>query len=263
MVQRLFLSANLHGERNKFNEHAVFKKEMRALGKYWLTEPAFDFEYKKYKLLGWFQQVEKHFRGQRLFPALDVVMAEYKTMRNLHRERTELHQQFRRRLIQADPARLRLQWEELPENPEVWNELDQVIKYAIPLLHEACEEGDKLSRAARADLKLVPIGLTPLRLQEGYLLVPQAKHTLVYRYALRPVTAWSEHLSFKQVRLKADGKYPLSLDMAPENIKRDLIRRQPELPNPATYLLESKAHWPLQHTMLPLARGLIYRLAAA
>jgi hypothetical protein len=39
-----------------------------------------------------------------------------------------------------------------------------------------------------------------------------------------------------------------------ENIKLDLVKRYKHLPNPATYLVESKYVLPLEETLLPIAK---------
>ena len=44
-----------------------------------------------------------------------------------------------------------------------------------------------------------------------------------------------------------------------ENIKIDLVREFVELPNPATYLAISKLKFPLEHTILPVAKRMLVR----
>ncbi|WP_332367959.1 hypothetical protein [Spirosoma telluris] len=53
-----------------------------------------------------------------------------------------------------------------------------------------------------------------------------------------------------------------SLANTVENIKLDLIRRHRYLPNPATYMLESKRIYPVQETLLPIARQLLAQAVA-
>ena len=47
-----------------------------------------------------------------------------------------------------------------------------------------------------------------------------------------------------------------------ENIKLDLIRRHRQLPNPATYRLETKRTYPMHETLLPIARQLLAQAVA-
>jgi hypothetical protein len=43
---------------------------MADLNKNWLTEKYIDFEYKKYVLLAWLQEVNNNFQDQKLYPFL-------------------------------------------------------------------------------------------------------------------------------------------------------------------------------------------------
>jgi hypothetical protein len=48
-----------------------------------------------------------------------------------------------------------------------------------------------------------------------------------------------------------------------ENIKSDLIRYHKNLPNPATFVIETAMMLPLEETFLPLAKRTIVKILAA
>ncbi|MFN3316181.1 MAG: hypothetical protein ACK40K_05165, partial [Raineya sp.] len=44
-----------------------------------------------------------------------------------------------------------------------------------------------------------------------------------------------------------------------ENLKISLLRKYSELPNPATYLVNAKLPYPLEETLLPIAKRVLVR----
>ena len=53
---------------------------MGTLSENWLTEDIMDFEYKKYIVLGYLQNVETHFNEQKLYPDFAELIAHYKNL---------------------------------------------------------------------------------------------------------------------------------------------------------------------------------------
>ena len=64
------------------------------------------------------------------------------------------------------------------------------------------------------------------------------------------------------IRLHFVEAFRKSLAHTFENVKLDLIRRHRHLPNPATYMLESDRSYPVQETLLPIARQLLAQAVA-
>ena len=63
---------------------------MKALSKNWLTEKHIDFEYKKYLLLSYLQEVEHNFNSIRLYPWLAELIAHYKSVIAVKESKQEL-----------------------------------------------------------------------------------------------------------------------------------------------------------------------------
>ena len=56
---------------------------MATLSKNWITEKLIDFEYKKYLLLAYLQQVSGQFDETRLYPSLSELIEHYKNVVSL------------------------------------------------------------------------------------------------------------------------------------------------------------------------------------
>src|SRR5690606_11093562 len=108
-------------------------------------------------------------------------------------------------------------------------------------------------------LSLNPIGIIPLYKEEGYLLLKTNTiyETRAYRYKMTLIQSSGER--YRGIRTDFIGSYRNSLIHTFEAIKRQLIQERKELPNPATYLIESEKQYPVDETLLPIASRMLVR----
>ena len=141
-------------------------------------------------------------------------------------------------------------------------EMDAIMNFALPRLKATLTEVQQRWTDIAGSLTLAPVGLLPLRPEEGYLILHAATHTemQVYYFCL---TLYSEQEpGGRLVRLRFVEAVRKSLSNTFESIKLDLIRRHRHLPNPATFMLESQQTYPVQETLLPIARQLLAQAVA-
>ncbi|WP_229311012.1 hypothetical protein [Larkinella soli] len=142
----------------------------------------------------------------------------------------------------------------------------------MPRFGKTLSEGQQMADEIEAGLKLIPIGMLPLYRNEGYLFLHWTDHaqTHIYYFCLK----WSGLPSFRpnpaadpvgdpSVRTQYIDSVRKGIGRTFEALKLDLIRRRPHLPNPATFMVESRRRLPLEHTLLPLAGRLVERQATA
>lgn len=130
--------------------------------------------------------------------------------------------------------------------------------WALPILTEAVEEGKTLFEFVDDHAALEVVGLLPSYQAEGYLLVPDGDGGLVaLRYAVSVLA--DEHSRYRSLRTSA---VPVRLSpLAPPRAwKEALIEADPDLPNPATYRLDTDLLFPVEETMLPIAKRKLLRL---
>jgi len=99
----------------------------------------------------------------------------------------------------------------------------------------------------------------PLRKEEGYMLLhfPQRRDVDVYGYRMSILEAPDGN--YRALNMQHIETVTHSLTQTFEQIKINLLRKHPHLPNPATYLVESRMHAPMQETLLPLTKRLLVR----
>ncbi len=230
---------------------------MTKLNKNWLTDGHIDFEYKKYVLLAYLDYVAGEFSRQKLFPGLTDVHDHLTSGLRLQKEKEALQRTFPRKVVRVDPASLHIDYEEVfRETPEL-SELNGILDYAIPLFSKTLREGEARVEDIQAELLLAPVGIMPLRNEEGYLFIARASsaETVVFQYR---VTLYGRH-ACREIDTTHVGVFRRGISSTVESIKAELIKKYHQLPNPATYIVEAKRNYPLEETLLPLAKQLMVR----
>jgi hypothetical protein len=88
---------------------------MKTLSANWITENLVDFEYKKYVLLGYLQQVKEHFKDKKLYPDLSDVISHYKNLLALKNNTTSFKENIRKNVNGLDLEKMQLTYENLTD----------------------------------------------------------------------------------------------------------------------------------------------------
>ena len=232
---------------------------MKELPHDWLTQGHIDFEYKKYLLLAYLQEVKKQFNEQRLYPFLADVVFHYKNMLMLKERGELLKGAFPKKLSKADMQKLELIYESLVEDEPLMQEINDILSFSIPQMKAALEEGKEVYEFVESKVSLTPVGVFPLYAKEGYLLVQERLkvETRIFRFELTVFTSAEEN--YRALHLHFLDSVRRSLGHSFEHMKLDLIRRFPDLPNPATYLLDADILCPFEETLIPIAKRRLVR----
>lgn len=224
---------------------------MKKLSANWFAEGLIDFEYKQYVLLAYLQAVHKHFDDQLLYPALSEVVFHYNNLLQFQASKKALHDQLVSRML---PMSTTEPVENLLAEDHVMLELDAIVDFALPQLQQSVEQGKLIYESVEHQLFWTPIGLLPIYKKEGYLFIQTGnRHDIhVFQYAINLVTHESE--TYSGIHTQYITCLQHSLGTTFEHMKLQLIRDYQELPNPATYLLESKRIYPILETLLPIAK---------
>ncbi len=83
------------------------------------------------------------------------------------------------------------------------------------------------------------------------------KTTLVYQYRLSIFEKREE--KYRSLRTEYVDRWPRNLVNTYENIKASLIRTKSDLPNPAVYSIETDLAFPVEETLLPVAKRSLVR----
>ncbi|MGB3617435.1 MAG: hypothetical protein WBA12_04905 [Catalinimonas sp.] len=230
----------------------------------WLTEGLIDFEYKRYLLLAYFQQVEACFHQQHLYPTMSDLVFHYRNLLQVRDNKQLLRENFPKEISKADFRKLRLVYEEMIEEGAVMRELEEIIQYSVPEFQRYLEAGRALYRFVEEGLQISPVGLTPLNPSSGYVfLLPHGEgDTNVYEYQVTIFEGADE--TFRGIRMQFLESVRKQRTYTYEALKVDLTRRYRNLSHTAAYLIEARVPCPVNETLLPVAkRSLVKYLATA
>ncbi len=232
---------------------------MEQLRHDWLTEGLIDFEYKKYILLAYLKDIRKRFDLNQLYPFMSDLVFHYRNILKVKESKKLMYENFPKTLSKADFKKLEIVYKKVVKDGEVMKALDDIITYALPKIQSTLDEGKEIHDFVEENIEIIPVGLSPIYEKEGYLLINQdnTSDVSVYRYQVTLFEhAEERYRSMTTEFLKHDMK---DISRTYESIKIDLIKQFTELPNPATYLALSKLRFPINETLLPVAKRMLVK----
>ena len=203
------------------------------------------------------QGVNSQFDECKLYPDLPEVEKHFKLAAHLRQSKKQFLASFRKRIVGVDVQKMEFLYEQVAQSEEM-TEIDSILEYSLPLFQKTLTRGQAQSADIASKLVFTPVGIMPLYLKEGYLFIYRTtqKATDIFQYNVRLFESSEE----QTIKTKYIESVPKNMANTFENLKLTLIRKRRELPNPATYLVESPIDYPGQETLLPLAKQMVYRV---
>lgn len=226
---------------------------MKVLSETWFTEGYIDFELKKYTLLAYLKEVNQYFNQNMLYPQLADIIFHYNNIVSFRENKKFLQEHFPKQLTDVNMQRLQLAYEKMIEDDEIMQELEGIISYSVNEMKNTIKTGAEIYEFVETRLNIEPVGLVPLDVNEGYLMLRDSRYhnMLVYQYRL---TFFEKHdEKYRGIRTDYIQQWRCTVSNSPENIKSELIRNRKDLPNPAVYHIETELSYPLEETLLPIA----------
>ncbi|HEX7903595.1 MAG TPA: hypothetical protein VF487_06935 [Chitinophagaceae bacterium] len=237
---------------------------MKSLSETWFAEGRIDFELKKYTLLAYLQEVDKYFNENKLYPQLADIIFHYNNIVAFRENKKYLQEHFPKKLTGIQLEKLQVLYEQMIEDDELIQELEDIIHYSAGKIKTAISNGAEIYEFVEGKISITPVGIIPLDTQEGYFFLSSGKihHTKVYYYRLSIFEKHDE--KYRSIKTSFIDHWQRSISSTNEHIKSELIRHRKELPNPAVYSIETELSFPIDETLLPVAkRSLVKFLSAA
>jgi hypothetical protein len=228
---------------------------MKSLSETWFAEGYIDFELKKYTLLAYLQHVNSYFNQNKLYPQLADIIFHYNNIVAFRENRRFLQDHFPRQLTEINMKKLQVEYEKIIEDNDLMKELEEIVHYSAQKIKGAIQNGTEIYEFVEDKLKIEPVGIIPLDTDEGYLLISDGRFntTIAYQYHL---TIFEKHdEKYRGIRTDFVNQWIRSVSNTAENIKSELIRNRKELPNPAVYNIETALAYPMEETLLPIAKS--------
>ncbi|MGI8951647.1 MAG: hypothetical protein ACR2FN_08685 [Chitinophagaceae bacterium] len=232
---------------------------MKSLSETWFADGYIDFELKKYTLLAYLQEVNNYFNEYKLYPQLSDVIFHYNNLLAFKKNKHYLQEQFPKRFTGIQLQKLQILYEQIIEDDEMMQELEDIIQYAQQTIQATISTGTEIYEFVEEKMTITPIGIIPLELNEGYFFLcgASSKNTRVYQYRLSIFEKHDE--KYRSIKTEFIDSRSRSMANSYENIKSELIRNRAVLPNPAVYLIEVDLTYPIEETLLPVAKRSLVR----
>jgi hypothetical protein len=227
---------------------------MKTLSETWFAEGYIDFELKKYTLLAYLQEINKYFNESKLYPQLADLIFHYNNLVAFRENKKYLQEQFPKKLTGIQLEKLQMLYEQIIEDDELMTELEEIINYSAGKMKTTISSGTELYEFVEENLTISPIGLIPLDIQEGYFFLSagNVKSTRVYHYRLSIFEKHDE--KYRSIKTAFLDMRQRSIVYTYESLKTDLIKNRADLPNPAVYSIETNLNFPVDETLLPIAK---------
>ncbi|MBC7903044.1 MAG: hypothetical protein H7Y27_06460 [Gemmatimonadaceae bacterium] len=232
---------------------------MKALSETWFADGFIDFELKKYTLLAYLQEVNCYFNENKLYPQLADIIFHYNNLVAFRENKKFLQEHFPKKLSGVQLEKLQLLYEQIVEDDELMQELEGIINFAAGKMKSTISSGTEIYEFIEDKLTIFPVGLLPLEINEGYFFLSEGsyRNTRVYQYRLSIFEKHDE--KYRSIRTEFIADWQKNLVNTYENIKSELIRNRSDLPNPAVYSIEVDLTYPVEETLLPIAKRSLVR----
>lgn len=232
---------------------------MKSLSETWFAEGRIDFELKKYTLLAYLQEVNKYFNENKLYPQLADIIFHYNNIVAFRENKKYLQEHFPKKLTGLQMEKLQLIYEQMLEDDELMQELENIIHYSASRIKRTISNGTEIYEFVEDKISINPIGLIPLDTKEGYFFLSagNVKSTSVYHYRLSIFEKHDE--KYRSIKTRFIDHWVRSFTSTYEHIKSELIRHHRDLPNPAVYSIETELNFPVEETLLPVAKRRLVR----
>jgi hypothetical protein len=235
---------------------------MKILSETWFAEGYIDFELKKYTLLAYLQEVNKYFNENKLYPQLADVIFHHNNLVAFRENKKFLQEHFPKKLTGVQLEKLQLLYQQMIEDTELMQELEEIINYSAARIKSTIHSGTEIYEFVEEKIVITPVGIIPLEITEGYFFLSNnSKTTRVYQYRLSIFEKHDE--KYRSIKTLFINDWKRSFTNSYEAIKSELIKKRIELPNPAVYSIEANLNFPLDETLLPIAKRSLVKFITA
>ncbi|MBE7169851.1 MAG: hypothetical protein INR73_04635 [Williamsia sp.] len=236
---------------------------MKSLSETWFTEGYIDFELKRYTLLAYLQEVNKYFHQHKLYPQLADLIFHYNNIVSFRENKKYLQEKFPKQLTDINLKQLELLYERMIADDELMEELETIINYSAKKMKSTISSGAEIYESVENSLKIAPVGIIPLETSEGYMFLQHASSNQTYVYYYR-ITMFEKHdEKYRGIKTDYINSWQKNFVNTYVTIKSELIRQRRELPNPAVYSVETGLKYPIQETILPIAKRSLVRFISS
>lgn len=236
---------------------------MKKLSETWFMEGNIDFESKKYTLLAYLQRINRAFDENKLYPPLADLIFHFQNLQSFRHKKQLLQSKFPKKLTGIQLEKIRLIYEEMVADNELMAEIEGIVQFSLQQIESTVSAGTHLYDYVENKLEITPVGILPFHNDEGYFFLTdgQAKSIRVYEYQLSIFERPND--KYRSLRSHFVQEWTKNFVNTFESIKAELLKFRKSIGLPAVYAIQTNLTFPVEETLLPVAkRCLVQHLAA-
>lgn len=229
------------------------------LSETWFMEGFIDFELQKFRLLAYLKEVEQCFTATKLYPQLSDIIFHYNNLIAFRDSKKLMQDSFPKMADKVNLRKLELVYRQMLQDDELMVELERITQYAINEMKTTIDNGAELYEIVEKQLHIEPVGIMPLYKNEGYMLLRYGQPAEISAYSYTITIFEQPDAKYKGIRIEYLDTWAANITNTYNQVKKDIIRVNRTLPNPAVYCIESPMALPLTETLLPIAKRVLVR----
>lgn len=219
-----------------------------------------DYEKRQYQVLETLKYIQRRFRSNRIYPELGKMVDLYRNLNDLSGRVKELREELPKRIKEIDLENMRIIREPVYVDPSNLAEVEQMIDWGLPLVKKTIDEGVAVFEYVDENTQVERVGIMPKYRNEGYVFVPHHEEESLNLYKFEISIFHSSEDTYRSLKTS----FVESLEWgevvrSPNEIKLNLIQKYQELPNPATFSINTEVECPFRETLFPVAKRKLVR----
>lgn len=214
-----------------------------------------DYEKRQYIILAELKKISNEFQYYKVYPHLSMLVELYRTIKDVKNRLSDLRGKFPKRIGKIDWVNKTIEHEVVFVDGTDLSAVEDLIIWALPNIERVIEEGIAIYEFVENELSVEHVGILPNYRDEGYLFVPDNRYKKLnlFRFEMSIFQSSEDpYRTLKTTYLRSINQGGAQL--APGSIKLQLIREEKEMPNPATYAVETQLDFPFDQTIMPVAK---------
>ena len=235
---------------------------MSFLSETWFIEGNIDFESKKYTLLAYLQRINKAFNENQLYPQLADLIFHFRNLKTFKDSKQLVKSQFPKKLTGIQLKKIRLIYEEMIADTGLMTEIEDIVQFAMQEMQSTVNNGTEFYDYVENSLSITPVGILPHQNEEGYFFLSDGSRSIkVYNYKLSIFQRTNDR--FRSLKTHFVNEWRRNFVNTYESIKLELLKAQKSMTLPAVYSIETNLAFPVDATLLPVAKRCLVRHLSA
>ncbi|MCU7495883.1 MAG: hypothetical protein HF314_00065 [Ignavibacteria bacterium] len=224
-----------------------------------------DLESGQYKVLSVLKGYKDQLRQHKIYPVLTDLVELMNLLEELSNKKNRFQSIFPKKIEKIDLKNKKIIYSNEEISDAEVEKLFEFIYWAHPEITEALNEARAILDFVKQNLRVEEIGIVPIYRNEGYFFVPdnRQEQEQVYRFEMSFLPTGNVSFNVMKTNLVETLRNSERSEKEFAEFKLDLIKRHPEMPNPATFRCQTDLDFPFAETIFPVAKSILASKLAA